>query len=63
MEKQVLVVKLNMHLRAKDIQRIRKSIMKQKETGLVILPTFCDALLVPEGIDILVEEENYGGRS
>lgn len=63
MEKQVLVVKLNMHLRAKDIQRIRKSIMEQKETGLVILPTFCDALLVPEGIDILVEEENYGGRS
>lgn len=62
MEKQVLVVKLNVHLRAKDIQRIRKSIMEQKETGLVILPAFCDALLVPEGIDILVKEGNHGGR-
>lgn len=53
----LLIVKLNMHLRARDIQRIRDSIQKQKETGLVILPAFCDAIQVPKDIEIRVEEE------
>lgn len=53
---ELLIVKLNMHLRAKDIQRIRESILKQKETGLVILPAFCDVIQVPKDIEIRVEE-------
>lgn len=52
----LLIVKLNMHLRAKDIQRIRESIMKQKETGLVILPAFCDVIQTPKDIEIQTEE-------
>lgn len=54
--KDLLIVKLNMHLRARDIQRIRDSIQKQKETGLVILPAFCDMIQTPKNIEIRVEE-------
>ena len=35
----------------------RKEIMKQKETGVIVLPWFLTAVVVPEGIEIRFEEE------
>lgn len=59
--KDLLVIKPNIHLSPRDLRRIRESIMLQKETGLVILPFFCEALVVPKNVEIRVEER-YSGR-
>ena len=39
----------------------RKEIMKQKETGVIVLPWFLTAVVVPEGIEIRFEEEESDG--
>lgn len=44
----VLVVRVNMFLRLKEIKQLRDSIVAQKETGVVLLPPYCTAQIVPD---------------
>lgn len=60
-DKDLLVIKPNIHLSPRDLRRIRESVQQQKETGLVILPFFCEAIVVPKDIEVRVEER-YSGR-
>lgn len=53
----ILVIKVNMYCRPKDIDNIRKYIFAQKESGVVILPPYCEAIVVPEDVEIRVEGE------
>lgn len=53
----VLVVKLNTIFPADRISEIRKEIIRQKESGVVVLPPYCDALMVPEDIKIRLKED------
>ena len=53
----VLVVKLNAIFPADRISEIRKGIIRQKESGVVVLPPYCDVLMVPEYIEIRFEED------
>ena len=55
----VLVVKLNAIFPADRISEIRKEIIRQKESGVVVLPPYCDVLIVPEDIKIRLEEDWY----
>lgn len=52
----ILVVKVNMFCRAKELNDIRNYIFNQKESGVVILPPYCEAVVVPEDVEIRVEE-------
>ena len=53
----ILVVKLNAIFPADRISEIRKEIIRQKESGVVVLPPYCDVLMVPEDIEIRFEED------
>lgn len=55
-DKGVLIIKLNANVSQRSLTRIRESIVRQKESGLIILPSFCEALVVPKDIKIQVEE-------
>ena len=50
----ILVVKVNANLPADSMEDIRTSILKQKNTGIIVLPNYCEALVVPEGTEITV---------
>lgn len=52
----ILVVKVNMFMRSKDLQDIDKYIRDSIKTGVVVLPPYCEAQVVPENIDVRVED-------
>lgn len=51
----VLIIKVNTLLKSEALQQIHEAILKQKETGVVILPEGYNAILVPKDLDIEVE--------
>lgn len=53
----VLVVKVNMFCRSRELNDIRRYILSQIENGkVVVLPAYCDAQIVPDDIEIRVED-------
>lgn len=52
----VLVVKVNMSCRAKDLDDIRKRILAQKESGVIVLPACCEPIIVPSNMEICIED-------
>lgn len=53
----VLVVKVNMFCRSRELNDIRRCILSQIENGkVVVLPAYCDAQIVPDDIEIRVED-------
>lgn len=53
----VLVVKVNMFCRSRELNDIRRYILSQIENGkVVVLPAYCDAQIVPGDIEIRVED-------
>lgn len=59
----ILVVKVNAFLRGKDMDELTKYIHKSMKTGLVILPPYCDAQIVPNNVEVRIENtyEPKGG--
>jgi len=45
---EILVIKVNALVSSKAKERLRKSIVEQKETGVVFLPYFAEAIAVPK---------------
>ena len=50
----ILVVKVNNNLSAVGMADIRANILKQKDDGIIVLPNYCEALVVPEDTEITV---------
>lgn len=61
--KDLLIIKVNANISQGGMKRIRESITRQKEEGLIILPYFCEALVVPKGIETEVEGGKTDGRN
>ena len=51
----ILVVKVNMFLRPKEMDNISIYIRESAKTGVIILPPYCDAQVVPDNLEIRVE--------
>lgn len=47
----ILVVKVNAFLRGKEMDELTKYIHKSMEIGLVMLPPYCDAQIVPDNVE------------
>lgn len=58
MMKEVLVVRANCVLSARRLQDIRERILSQMKSGVILLPVELTALIVPEDIEIKVEDKN-----
>jgi len=52
----ILVVKVNMFLRPKEMDNISNYIRESAKTGVIILPPYCDAQVIPDNMEIRVEE-------
>lgn len=55
----LMVVKVinGVNIKPELMKHLQKDIIKQKETGLVILPWFLTAVVVPEDTEIRIESE------
>ena len=58
----VLVVKINALFPTETLSKIRKHILRQKESGVIVLPSYCEALMVPEDIEIKLEAYSNGEK-
>ena len=56
----VLIVKINALFPTETLSEIRKHILRQKESGVIVLPSYCEALVVPEDIEIKLEADLNG---
>lgn len=52
----ILVIKVNAFLSGKDMNGLTKYIHESMKTGLVVLPPYCDAQIVPEGVEVHIEK-------
>lgn len=44
----LLIIRCNVQLKSDKLEELRDKIEKQRETGTILLPNYCDALLVPK---------------
>ena len=49
---EILVVKCNAFLPHEKMQAILDNLMAQKETGVILLPPYLEAKIIPEDIEI-----------
>lgn len=56
---EILVIKTNQfRLSPEDMHNLRQQIIKQKEEKVVLLPYYCEAIVVPEDVEIRFKEKN-----
>ena len=55
---EILVVKSTAFLPRKKLQAILDNLKVQKETGVILLPSYLKAQIVPEDIEIKLVNEN-----
>ena len=51
----ILVIKCNTMVKSETLKQLRQIFLKEKEEGVVVIPAFCDVLMIPEDIEIKVE--------
>ena len=54
----ILVIKCNTMVKPETLKQLRQIFLKEKEEGVVVIPAFCDVLMIPADIDIKVEGVN-----
>ena len=52
----LLVIKVNMFLRQKEMDDLYRYIRDAKKEGIIILPIYCDAIVYPKDVEIKVED-------
>lgn len=60
---EMLVIKVNAFLSGKDMNGLTKYIHESMKTGLVVLPPYCDAQIIPDNVEVRIENtyESKGG--
>lgn len=53
----ILVIKCNTIVKPERLEDMRKTFISQKETGVIVLPAMCEAVVVPDDVEIIVEEK------
>ena len=54
----ILVIKCKTPVKPDKLKTLRERIRKEKEEGIIILPPIFDAVVVPDNIKIVMEEDN-----
>lgn len=54
---QRLIIRSNIVMKEEDAKKLRDTVMKQIETGVVILPPYCEAIYSAEDVQIQEEAE------
>lgn len=57
----VLVIKSSA-VRPERLRELRRDILTQKETGVIVLPSCVDAVIVPDDIKIVIDDEEREER-
>lgn len=53
----ILVIKCRHTVRPERLRELRRDILTQKETGVIVLPSCVDAVVVPDDIKVVIDDE------
>lgn len=56
----VLVIKVNFDVPVQQLTNLYNGFLLQKKNGVVVVPSFCEVLVVPEDVKIKVEGASDG---
>lgn len=56
----MLIIQAKKFMSKEVLQKERDRIIKERESGVIIIDAWCDALVVPEDIEIKVKGEEDG---
>ena len=59
----ILVIKTKMHLKSDAYRKLYTSLMMQKGNGIVIIPAYCEAIVVHDNIEIGMEDSNENHKA
>ena len=51
----ILVIKCTTIVKPERLEDMRRSFIRQKEDGVIVIPAMCEAVIVPDDIKIIVE--------
>ena len=51
----ILVIKCTTIVRPERLEDMRRSFIRQKEDGVIVIPAMCEAVIVPDDVKIIVE--------
>ena len=54
----ILIVKCHIHLPCEQLRAILDHLKTQKETGVILLPPYLEAQIIPDDIEIKLVDEN-----
>lgn len=54
---EILIIKCQIPMKPQKFDTFREQILKQKESGVILLPPYCTVVTKPKDIDIQVEED------
>lgn len=55
---EILIIQCQVSMNPQKLDALREQILKQKETGVILLPYYCTAVTKPKDIDILEEHKD-----
>lgn len=55
---ELLVIKVNIFQKRRDYEEVYKTFLEQKKMGLIVLPPYCEALVVPKDVEIKIIDPN-----
>lgn len=54
---EILIIRCQIPMKPQKADILRKQILEQKETGVILLPNYCTVVTKPKDIDIQVEQQ------
>lgn len=57
MTNDLLVIKVNTILKTKEFSELAERLIQMRKEGVLVLPFYCDAIMIPDDVNIQVESE------
>lgn len=54
----ILVIKCKTKLPEKRYEELYRLFTEQMNNGCVVLPYYCDAVIIPDGVNVMLDQEN-----
>lgn len=54
---EILVIQSKACLKPEKLEQLRQDILRQKETGVIVLPNYVEVVIVSKDVDIQVKKE------
>ena len=55
----LIIVKYPYSIKSDKVNQLHDNILKQKETGVIVIPDCCEVVIAPKDVEIKMEKHEY----